>query len=160
MPFDPTKVAVAIAGGLSAVCASCERYWAAREGGLPGHLCGTKTGCGSPMVGDVFHEYEGPMKGSLRNWCFVCGSKSRFGIKVRGKLGVIGVCEAHVHYVKQYAVKAKPVEAPPDVRDAAGVEPVMEPPKKGLLSTIMEEEAKYAAGDGLEVPEEAVSGSS
>jgi len=108
MPVDPTKVALAMANGLSAVCATCSRYWEARDRGIPGDACGSRVRCGSPMAGDTFSDYDGPLRGALHLWCFVCSQQAHFGIRVNGRSQVIGACEEHIRYVEKY----RPVGGP------------------------------------------------
>lgn len=99
MSFDPIKVAAAISSGLSIVCATCENYWQARDLNVPEEKCLAKDGCGSPIAGDVFHEYIGPMK-QFDRFCFVCGNQSTSAIRVDNLVRVIGCCEVHVDLVK------------------------------------------------------------
>jgi len=99
MPIDPTKVAVAVGRGLSVVCATCEKYHRARDKGVPGDKCLSMDGCGSPIAGDTFHEYEGPMT-RLDMFCFVCGARSTHAIRVKGHVRVVGCCRDHVDLVR------------------------------------------------------------
>ena len=95
MPFDPAKVAAAVSGGLSVVCATCENYWEARDKGVPGGRCMARDGCGSPIAGDVFHEYRGPMT-QFDRFCFVCGSAATHAVRVDQYVRVVGICSSHV----------------------------------------------------------------
>ena len=149
MPLDPIKIAMAMSSGLSAVCSTCTRYWGARDKGIPGDKCLSTTGCGSPLAGDTFTDYDGPMKGSLHLWCFVCGEKSKFGIRVKGKLNIIGACERHITYVKELEAVGGEKGIHPEVRGSNGKPPgALQRPKKDLLSTIQEVEASYAEKEG------------
>jgi len=94
MPLNPALAEAAVRSGLSAVCATCSRYWEGRDKGLPEPRCTAKTKCGSPLAGDDFHEYSGPITEFDRQ-CFVCAGQSRYGITVRGRGRVIGVCLTH-----------------------------------------------------------------
>jgi hypothetical protein len=94
MPLNPDLAEAAVRSGLSAVCATCVRYWEGRDRGLPEPRCTAKTKCGSPLAGDDFHEYSGPIVEFDRQ-CFVCAGQSRYGITVRGRSRVIGVCLTH-----------------------------------------------------------------
>jgi hypothetical protein len=143
LPLDQNKIALAMASGLSAICATCTKYWEAQERGSPS--CGTKTGCGSPLVGDDFHEYDGPMKGSLHLWCFVCGEKSRFGIRVKGKLNVVGACEKHISYIHKLEAVGGTKDVRTEIRGSNGKIPgVPQLPTKNLATAIQEVEAYYA----------------
>lgn len=95
MPPNLIKVGQAVANGLSAVCATCDRYWEPKTRGVLGDQCGAKDGCCSPLGGGDFHEYVGPIS-DLSRWCFVCGSDATRGARARGRARVIGVCEDHV----------------------------------------------------------------
>lgn len=152
MPLDPVRVALAMDGGLSAVCSTCRLYWEARERAVPGTQCLSKERCGSPLVGDTFHEYDGPMAGALDRCCFVCGTPSKFGARVKGKPQVIGVCADHVALFDQLRAKGKettPVRS--GLVDANGrpLSPVAAP-KKSLASAIKEVEDYYAKRDEVE----------
>ena len=100
MPIDPREVVRVMSEGLSAVCASCKLFWEARDQELPGFTCLAKDKCGSPIVGDDFHEYDGYLKHTLYNFCFVCGNKSDFGIRIPLKKSTIGVCRGHLTLLK------------------------------------------------------------
>lgn len=99
MVLDPSKVAAAVASGLSIVCATCEKYWEARDKNVPDDRCLAVDGCGSPIAGDVFHEYRGPMT-QFDRFCFRCGDRATHAIRVTNNVRVIGCCEAHVEMVK------------------------------------------------------------
>jgi hypothetical protein len=86
----------AVASGLSVVCSTCKRYWEGKERGL--RTCTAQDGCGSPLVGDTFHEYDGPITDFLR-FCFVCGTKAEKAIRLRDHRRLIGVCSEHVKWV-------------------------------------------------------------
>lgn len=106
MPLDPVKVATAVAGGLSAVCATCERYWEARDKGIPGDTCLATDGCGSPIAGDVFHEYRGPMT-QFDRFCFACGNQATHAVRVDLYVRVVGVCTEHVKLVQTLKPEGK-----------------------------------------------------
>lgn len=146
MPFDPVKVALAMDGGLSAVCAACVKYWTARDRGVPGDACLAQEGCGGPLSGDAFHEYEGPAKGILHTFCFACGEKVRYLAKVKNK-GEVGVCATHLKLFDRLQPQGKEVreERPTELLGPDG-EPVRKPvPQKSLIAAIAEVEAHYAA---------------
>lgn len=106
MPFDAGEVAAAVAGGLSVVCATCENYWAARERNVPDGKCMATNGCGSPIAGDVFHEYRGPMT-QFDQFCFRCGNAATHALRVDRYVRVIGVCRDHVEMVKELKPEGK-----------------------------------------------------
>jgi hypothetical protein len=91
------NVALALRNGLFFTCALCEKYWEGIDRGLNG--CG-KVNCGSPIKGNEFEDYIGPLS-ELRSKCFVCGNQSDFGVTVRGKWKIIGVCKSHVDLIKK-----------------------------------------------------------
>ena len=93
---------LAVAAGLSVVCSTCKKWKDSVDRGLP--KCLALDGCGSPIVGDTFHEYDGPIVDFLR-LCFVCGQPSTKGIRVKGHARLIGACEKHVEYVVKMAPK-------------------------------------------------------
>lgn len=104
MPIDATKAALAVSQGLSAICATCEKYWRARDMGVPNGACLAQRECGGPIAGNVFQEYEGPLP-HFENLCFVCGAEPSHAIRVAGYVRVIGCCAEHVDMVK----RVKPV---------------------------------------------------
>lgn len=99
MPLDPMKIAGAIGNGLNVVCATCENYWEARDRGVPDDRCLSKDGCGSPIAGDAFHEYKGPMS-QFDQFCFRCGNKATHAVRVSKHPRVIGVCSHHIDLMK------------------------------------------------------------
>lgn len=147
MGLDPNKVMLAMASGLSAVCATCQKYWEARDRGVPGDACTSKMKCGSPIAGDAFTDYNGPLKGALHQLCFVCAKQSDFGIKVTGRLATVGICKEHVRYVEHLrAVGVAPLRV--EVQDANNVAPGVIPTKKSLADAINEVERYYAKKEG------------
>jgi len=99
--LNAVKVCEAAAKGLSIYCASCKLYWRAREQGVLGDQCLCKDKCGSPIAGDDFHEYDGPITDYMR-FCFVCGAGDpRYGVGVEGKKKIIGVCVNHVRMIEE-----------------------------------------------------------
>jgi len=104
MPIDPKKVYLATSQGLSVVCATCEKYWGGQEQGLD--RCLAVDGCGSPIAGDVFHEYRGPMT-RFDTFCFVCGNRSTHAVRVDNSVRVVGVCAEHVEHVKNLKAEGK-----------------------------------------------------
>jgi len=150
VPLDPKKVNLAMASGLSAVCATCQKYWAARDSGIPGDTCTTKLKCGSPMAGDSFTDYDGPLKGSLHLWCFVCAQRADFGIRVTGRLVVIGACKEHVRHVERFRVLGG-LAPKVEIQNARGVVSDSTPSsKRSLTDAINEVETYYAKREGRE----------
>jgi len=137
-----------MASGLSAVCATCQKYWEARDRGIPGDACTTKMKCGSPIAGDAFTDYDGPLKGALHLWCFVCAQKSDFGIRVTGRVTTIGACKEHIRYVERLRAVGGP-ESRVEVQAARGSAPESAaPPKRSLGDAINEVETYYAKREG------------
>jgi hypothetical protein len=89
----------ATARGLCAVCSTCELYWEARARGVVGDAClGSR--CGSPLAGDTFRSYKGPMTDdALQDYCFVCGEASVKVLRVPVSDRLIGVCTEHLSYL-------------------------------------------------------------
>ena len=106
MPLTEDNIAMAVARGLSVVCATCERYWQARDFNVPDNKCLAQHGCGSPIAGDVFHEYKGPMV-RFDQWCFVCGASATHAIRVDNSVRVVGCCAEHVSLVKTLKAEGK-----------------------------------------------------
>lgn len=150
MPIDPVKVSLAMADGLSAVCSTCSKYWRARDVGVEGHQCLSTDSCGGPLAGDDFHEYEGPLT-DLKQWCFVCGEKSKFGILVKGKNRLLGACEGHVGIVEKLRPTKSSGLAPVEIRGVNGVLPtgkLVQQPVRSLGAAIKEVEDYYAKKEG------------
>jgi len=115
VPLDAVKVALAVQDGLSTVCATCSRYWEGRDRGLPGDSCTARTPCGSPLMGDDFHEYAGPLS-AFDSWCFICGDEPACTIGKPGSQRRFGVCARHKQMLPRLtpvAVAAPPTTAPP-----------------------------------------------
>lgn len=125
---------------LSIFCASCTRYWDARDRGIPGVQCASvaEPRCGSPLAGGEFHDYKGPITDFSR-WCFVCGHPASQGIQAAGKQRVFGVCDQHLPFVLR--LKPEGAEAPflvvrtPEI---VPVETLIRPPKPSALVRAMQ----------------------
>jgi hypothetical protein len=146
--FDPQRVAFARANGLSFVCSLCVKYWRARDSGVPGDQCLAVDGCGSPIAGDDFHEYEGPIS-PMEKWCFVCGEKPCYGIKYPARPRVLAICERHVPLLAQLQpVRRVGIPLLIDVRDpehgSRTIAQVLGPPPKSLAAAIVKAEAEIA----------------
>lgn len=135
---------------LSIFCASCTRYWDARDRGVPGVQCASvsEPRCGSPLAGGEFHDYHGPITDYSR-WCFVCGLPATKGIQAVSKTRVFGVCALHLPLVLR--LKPEGIDAPflvvrtPDV---VPVEMLIRRPKPSALVRAMQatqEEWDYEA---------------
>ena len=92
--MHPLKIAEAVRSGVSTVCATCDRYWEGRERNLAGGRCTSPEPCGSPLVGDFFHNYQGPIT-DFHAWCFVCGEQPTHAIGVQNSRRRFGICEQH-----------------------------------------------------------------
>lgn len=102
MPITIDMMKAAAAQGLSIVCASCERYWEAREKGVVGDRCSSVFTCGSPLVDRTFPEYRGLMtEESFGRFCFVCGADAVLTVRKRLTLRKIGLCAEHVTWLKE-----------------------------------------------------------
>jgi hypothetical protein len=129
---------------LSCVCATCAKYWEARDRGIPEPRCTAKDGCGSPLKGDDFHEYDGPIT-AFERWCFVCGAESKYGVQPKDKSRIIGVCAEHVKWMDSL----KPVDlASPISFELKGALLPKLKTLKTLSQAIMEVEGYYAKKNG------------
>jgi hypothetical protein len=145
--MNPRLIAAEVATGVSPVCATCNKYWEGRANGLPRPKCVAQKPCGSPIAGDTFSEYEGPMT-DFTGWCFMCAGNSDFAVKVRDEARLIGVCKAHVGRLNELQAAEQ--------ADASGVLLIHTPqdripllqllpkPKKGLLQVMQATEAEWA----------------
>jgi|GEM_PF-3111701 len=98
--LDKMKVELEIKkNGISAVCAWCLKYWNARghdDANSSSYRCQSARPCGGPMQGMAFPEYEGPMKGHLDSFCYICGGEPDACVAIHGK-GMVGVCKNRKH---------------------------------------------------------------
>lgn len=153
MALNPAKVGLAVQSGVSIVCATCTRYWEGRERGLPGSRCTSTSGCGSPLAGDDFHDYSGPITDFTR-WCFMCGNESVYAVQSPPSPRLFGVCDEHAKML----MELRPVNmAQPQaqrteqmlVKTALGetVRPfrLLKPRKKTLRQVMAETEAEWGA---------------
>jgi len=152
--LDMLKVKAAVADGMSAVCATCTKYWRARDKGVAGHRCLSQDGCASPLGGGDFHEYEGPIT-YFDKQCFVCGGLPKFGCRTNNSVRVIAVCEKHIELFSRLKPMGMKAPAPPTVHANNGVpvpESMLKPyAKKTLGQAIHEVEAHYAEKEGREL---------
>jgi hypothetical protein len=105
--MDPIKIALAVDGGLSIVCATCERYWGARDRGIPGDTCLSERPCGGPISGDTFSNYRGPMT-QFDRFCFACGGSATKALRVKGHVRPIGCCDEHIELVRKLKPENRP----------------------------------------------------
>lgn len=101
--MSPEDVQAAIAQGVSIVCATCNHFWEGVERNAP--QCTAPSPCGSPIVGDVFSHYKGPITDFTR-FCFVCGAPPAKTLKVENLVRLIGVCEKHREYLRNLRATA------------------------------------------------------
>lgn len=145
--MDPVRVGLAVQRGVSTVCATCTKYWGARERGLEGDKCLSSDNCGGPIAGDDFHEYSGPIS-DLSRWCFVCGELATHGVQVNGRPRRIGVCANHVRLFVELRPVGREGQEPQVVIRTPGnsltVSDLVAPRKKTLAEAIYEVEAYHA----------------
>ena len=71
------KPSAAMANGVSFVCSHCTKFWWGIERRLDGcKATHDKTPCAGPVRGMGFPQYDGPLKGQLKNFCFATGRPS------------------------------------------------------------------------------------
>lgn len=93
------QVKGALADGLCAVCAMCDRYWEGVAAGAG--KCASTDGCGGPYSGDTYHEYKGPLT-DFTKLCLVCGEKPRYAVRVGTSARVLACCEKHLVLVRRW----------------------------------------------------------
>ena len=145
--MDLIKIGNAVKNGLSVVCATCRRYWEGRDRKLPEPKCTAARPCGSPFAGMTFPEYKGPINDFTR-WCFVCGGKPKYGVKVRNGRRALALCENHIHMLGETTpVDLKINGNIVDVHDKKWLsqKQFFGPPVKTLGQAIAETEAEFAA---------------
>jgi hypothetical protein len=123
-PLQHRDVGAATATGVVFVCAMCDRYWWARERGLP--YCGATArgqACCGPWGGDTYPAYAGPLQGHLEGVCFLCGAPSTAGVAVAGRPGLVGVCATHEPLLHTYGQRQAPGERAVRVQPAIEVKP-------------------------------------
>lgn len=150
-----SKIGLAVQNGVSIVCATCKRYWEARDKGLPEPQCASSKRCAGPFAGMEFPEYDGPIT-DFSQWCFVCGADADYGLQSRGSGRVFGICSEHVVMVQE---KPEPMglghNGVPiiDVLTTEGrltQEQFFGVPRKTLGQVIAEVESYYAEKEGRE----------
>jgi hypothetical protein len=155
MPITIEMMKAAARAGMSIVCASCERYWEARDKGIPGDQCASDKGCGSPLAGDYFHDYRGIMTtDAFRRFCFVCGEDATHRLDHPNWVRKIGVCREHVVWLKDPEMRrpkrsaATPLGSSDDAL----------PPDNTLLGAILKTEKEWADQDGREFDKNEIMG--
>lgn len=151
--MNPAKVGLAVQGGLSIVCATCKHYWQGRERNLPGVRCTSTSKCGSPLVGDDFHDYNGPIS-DFTQWCFMCGTAASYAVRANKSERLFGVCKEHALYLHEMrplemdSTEARTRDEALLVRTLQGVESrpyqLFGLRKKTLREVISETEAEWA----------------
>lgn len=103
MPINLDRVHLAIASGVSGVCALCQNFWSAEDRGLDS--CGER--CGGPMSGGAFDKYKGPIT-DFSKFCFVCLKPATHAVRAKDNPRVLGCCQSHVGIISKY----KPIDKP------------------------------------------------
>lgn len=141
--MDAVKVGLAVQSGVSVVCATCQRYWEGRERGLPGAQCTARRPCGSPLSGNTFGEYRGPIRDFTR-WCFVCGATAAFGVRLDRK--TFGMCHEHIEMLKTTrpvnSMNGFPVVEVLAAKDS-DLKALLAPKPKSLMQEIAKTEAEF-----------------
>ena len=151
MPLDPVKIGLAVQGGLAAVCATCTRWWEGQDRGQA--TCTAVDGCGSPLRGDDFHEYNGPLT-SFERWCFRCGASSDYLVILAdpGRRHV-GVCRDHVAMFNE--LRPTTEETPRVYLQGGGAlvrpEDLLPRRRRSLIASILEVEKHFADKEGREL---------
>lgn len=153
MKLDSVKVGLAVAGGLSITCGTCTKYWEGRDKGLPEPRCTANGLCGSPLAGDAFSQYVGPIS-NFEAWCFRCGTSTSFIVSVVGKTRRIGVCSDHVQMFNEFRATNQPIDLPEPIIQGEGMlfrpRDLLPKKRKSLIESIVEVEKYYADKKGVE----------
>jgi len=76
--------------GLAFPCTFCAHMAKALAAGQTS--CGVD--CRGPSRGGTFNAYEGPLKGNLSSFCFICGATPVMLLRISGPHGgTLGVCK-------------------------------------------------------------------
>jgi len=110
--LDPKRMIEAEIKNVAFICRMCERWYRGEDMGLVDvegdQVCDATGTCGSPVSGDDFDEYEGPLKGYLDKYCYICGKSKPEKVLVAkvGGAQKIGCCNhCFENEVKQLAVR-------------------------------------------------------
>lgn len=142
--MNPLKIAEAVRGGLSPVCATCKKFWEGQERGLQG--C-TGRSCAGPLSGKDFPEYEGPISDFSR-WCFVCGEESTCAVQAPQSIRMIGVCDTHIKMFRNSPKDEEAHKAPEnlefkDSEGSASLDELAPKRKQTVFEKIAEVEAEF-----------------
>ncbi len=85
-------------GGLSFICACCERYYETTDK-MEGQAGCSVEGCGGPLSMMSFPKYKGPLT-TLSKYCFICGIDADATVEFTGG-GMVGICEKHIPTLKR-----------------------------------------------------------
>lgn len=136
--------------GLSWLCCTCKKYWAARNAGISGDSCMAAVAgqlCGSPLSGLSFPLYEGEVTHPHR-FCFVCGEPSEKGMKAVGSAKVFGVCRKHgPQWAAAHQSELEEVLPPEIYTNGDWVSVGDVPRKKSLIEHIVEFEGSQSDED-------------
>jgi hypothetical protein len=130
------------------VCATCRHYWQGveRRGGDLRGTCTAPSPCGSPIAGDAFTHYDGPI-GDFTARCFVCGKDADNALEVVGKARRVGVCRQHIGLVMELQAQRESaglVVVGPSQTPIVNVLPKRSP---SLRETMEATEAEWQADD-------------
>jgi hypothetical protein len=105
--MDQKRVQEAMASGLSFVCATCENWYKGVDAGLKDGdgdaVCLEYKTCFSPLSGGGFEKYQGPIKGYLIKFCYMCGKKADKAVEAKGSGDRIGICSSCLEVLKNIA---------------------------------------------------------
>jgi len=97
--MNPIKISQAVEkDGVPVVCATCVKYWKARDQNIPIPRC-ISTDCSSPIGGGTFQDYEGIIP-DFSIWCFRCGNKPDAYLFIKGSEKKFGICNEHLEDAK------------------------------------------------------------
>jgi hypothetical protein len=75
---------MAMANGVSFVCANCDNFWWSAERKLDGCKAHhERKSCSGPVGGFGFPLYEGPLQGHLARFCFLTGEPATAVIRTK-----------------------------------------------------------------------------
>jgi hypothetical protein len=78
--LDEKRLLAAKMEGVAFICRMCVRWYQGEDMNLRDargdKMCAATSDCGSPISGDSFQSYSGPLDGSLGKFCYVCGKKN------------------------------------------------------------------------------------
>ena len=94
--------------GYTFTCATCVKLHLAKAKRLEGCMAAIeKKPCCGPFGEGWYPEYEGPLKGNLARFCFVCGVESdgAVGVPGDGRMHLIGICNEHMPRIEDVTPK-------------------------------------------------------